>query len=187
MRRPLRSEAARAVAALAIELGDPGKMAQARRLHRTGAVIEVGVDVGRVRCVVAVDDASQAIVELCHHGTDPAGAVPDPMDLETTCSLDPDVDMCVHRLAAVLGFAEEIEATPDVLGVWVSGPPGAEEAAPPPPHRHHPYFTGDHRLLDEDELPPLPLAAPESLTIEGLDVWPVLLDAQERVRTAVTD
>ncbi len=182
MRRPLRSDEARAVAGLAIELGDPGRMARARRAHRGGAVTDVGVDVGRVRGVIAVEGEAPVTVEFRLHTAGEPGEVPEPEEIESECSAD-DEDMCVHRLAVILGFAEEVEANPELLSIWVAGPAGAEVEPPPAPHRHHPFFTGDHEIVEHDPLPEHPAINVGSLVVDGLDVWPVLADA----RAALTD
>ena len=63
MRKPLRSETARRLVDLAVELGDPGRMAKARRLDRGAKVGTLRIEPGALSaqvyaCLLYTSDAA---------------------------------------------------------------------------------------------------------------------------------
>ena len=130
MRRPLRSDEARSVANLAIDLGDPGRMAKARRLHRSNSVGTV--DIYHQAAETTVTDPSGELMEVTINIESPAapGSAPLAETVTSSCTCDDDTSICTHALAAILGVAEEIEANGRLLAVW-----GGTEAAPSALHR----------------------------------------------------
>ena len=82
MPRPLRSEIARSIANLAIEVGDPGRMAKARRIHRLGGSSSVEIE-ARLASVSVSDGEGVFVVELALEGAVAAGMVPTSDQLKT--------------------------------------------------------------------------------------------------------
>ena len=189
MRRPLRSDEARGVANLAIDLGDPGRMARARRLHRANAVAEVEIEAGHARATVTQSDGDVFDVDISVVGPPLSGVVPVASDLTPICSCDDDGDACTHALAALLGIAEEIEANGRLLDLWVGS--GAPETTAtyfaPSPGSAHSFFLGarteqreriEVSQLQPDEIP--------TLVVDSVDAGPVVIDAIRAIRAGLS-
>jgi len=183
MPRPLRSEVAREIANLAIEVGDPGRMARARKLHRAGGVGEVDITAGEARTSVTGPNGEQAhdVVIAVASGT---GRTIDPADITISCSCEDEKDpTCPHGLAALLGLAEAFEANERLLDVLVA-----------PPDDDH-YFDGSEsepsffgRPWRAPEIEPLSdrMALNTSLAVDGVDAGPVFNDAVVGLATALS-
>ena len=183
MRRPLRSAAARAIANLAIELGDPGRMAKARRIHRSNGVSDVDIIRGAAFAVVSDGAGLQCEVEISVT-TSPAGDSPGAEDLEVTCSAGDAADVvCIHGLAALLGVAEEIEGNARLLDTW-SAPAVVIDLDPSDTPDE--FLGGSWQAPTLRPLPPRPIGDPPQLVVEGLDAGPVFNDARETIRRAVS-
>ena len=184
MRRPLRSEVARTVANLAIELGDPGRMAKARRIHRSNGVSSVELIPGSA--FAQVTDAAGEIhdVEVAVIGTVLAGEVPAPEHLELSCTCDDDGDTaCIHRLAALLGIAEELEGNSRLLDVWTAP---AIEVSEVPVSTPGSFLGGPWQAPQVPKLIDRPVGDPPVLIADGLDAGPVVADALETIRRGVS-
>lgn len=187
MRRPLRSDAARELANLAIEIGDPGRMARARKLHRAGVVGEIEVTTGTVSTTVFDDDEScRTSISLslplrADDDVPTATAISD-----TDCSCSDSGSVCHHVLATVLALAEQVEAQPSMLARWTGG---AEDSADSFDHgfttEQAEFLIGarDRSATPPDLRPLQPSSLPEGhenvLVVEGTDAWPVFADALE--------
>ena len=151
---PLRSDLARALANLAIELGDPGRMAKARRLHRSNAVSTIEFEDATAYASVNDVDGTVADTELSVSETPNGSPIPNPEDLTTTCSCDDSANACRHVLATVLGIAEMVEIDPRNLSLWAeshrSGEP-VDAAVAPTSLEDTDFFTGHWR-----DYPPVP-------------------------------
>jgi hypothetical protein len=189
MRRPLRSDEARGVANLAIDLGDPGRMARARRLHRANAVAEVEIEAGHACATVTQSDGDVFDVDIGVAGSPLPGAVPVANDLTPTCSCDDDGDACTHALAALLGIAEEIEANGRLLDVWVGseGPAPSATYIAPSTSSADSFFLGvwaeqrervDVSQQQSDEIP--------TLVVDSVDAGPVVIDAIRAIRAGLS-
>lgn len=184
MRRPLRSDTARAVANLAIELGDPGRMAKARRLHRSNAVSDVDIMDGSAFALVVDASGLHCDVEIAVTGSVDAGNVPTPEDLDLSCSCDDAADVaCVHQLAALLGIAEELEGNGRLLDVWIAPPIDTSETSAPPQGS---FMGGAWKTPAIPQIPDLPIGETPQLVVDGLDAGPVFTDARESVRRGVS-
>lgn len=141
MPRPLRSDTARAVANLAIEVGDPGRMAKARRLHRKGAV--TGMDITPRSATASVIDGDEShTVQLDLDSAAMSGEIPSPAELTTQCECDESGDpACRHVLAGLLGLAEAFEANPRLLDEWTDTP--REITTTARAHAHPAGFFGE--------------------------------------------
>lgn len=184
MRRPLRSDEARAIANLAIELGDPGRMAKARRLHRSNAVGEVDVRPSAALTGVTGADGELHEVSLVLDAVGGPGDIPSAVDVVTACSCDDHGDACVHALAAMLGLAETIEAEPDLLATWT----GADDAGSAatyttPSDSALTYLRG--RWTDVAEAQPMSpvqgVPVPR-LIVDDVDAGPVVIDAIDTIK-----
>lgn len=188
MRRPLRSDEARSVANLAIDLGDPGRMARARRLHRANAVSEVEITPGFAQ--VSVSEPGGEVFDVSIEVAAPLGptALPTASDLSPECSCDDDGDACTHSLAALLGVAEEIEANGRLLEVWagetlptLSAPYIASSAD------SQSFFEGAwtaHGMASQ--LSNLRIEQAPSLIVEDIDAAPVIADAVAAIRAGLS-
>ena len=178
MRRPLRSERARALADLAIDLGDPGRMARARRLHRSGAVGAIAVQPGEIDAAVygSQPEPYRAVLELV--GAPRDGSSLTAQDVLTSCSCPDFADACKHALATVLAFAEEVEATPTLLDDFIGQTLEVGADADGSRFDDDPFFTGGWRSDPPSvELTRLPIATPTSLVVDGVDAWPIVRGA----------
>ena len=188
MRRPLRSDEARSVANLAIDLGDPGRMSRARLLHRSNAVSEVEITPGVAH--VSVTEPGSDVYEVSIEVAAPLGptAVPTANDLDPACSCDDDGDACTHALAALLGIAEEIEANGRLLEVWagetlptLSAPYAASTAD------SQSFFEGAWTTRSSaSQLSNLRIEQASSLVVEDIDAAPVIADAVAAIRTGLS-
>lgn len=184
MRRPLRSDSARGLANLAIDLGDPGRMARARRLHRGGAVGDLHIESGHLSTTVFEegDESCRTEVQLSlplrsHDVVPDAGSVS-----ATDCSCEDENDVCMHVLATVLTFAEEVEGDPALLSRWT-------DTAPVVPTDDATLSTAQRAFLSGSwtsdggpaPLQPIDLGQAQRvdgpLTVDGVDAWPVFSDA----------
>lgn len=189
MRRPLRSDEARSVANLAIDLGDPGRMAKARRIHRGNNVGSVDIGPGIAETTVA--DANGEVYDVTVTVDEPAppGDAPQASNVTTTCTCDDDGDICTHGLAAILGVAEEIEANGRLLAVWASGP--AEEV-PPSAESTHSGSSDDFLAGNWTSPPtitamdPLKLAHEPHLVVDDVDAGPVVVDARAAIKRGLS-
>lgn len=183
MRRPLRSDEARAIANLAIDLGDPGRMAKARRLHRSGSVSAIDVESGAAHA--SVTDADGEIYDVTITVVaPPAQELPMANDLLAECSCDDTGDACRHGLAAMLGIAEEVEADVRVIDRWT----GAE--APPKVATYESPGSGAEAFFAGawTNNPPVASVArlshtsrASALVVDGIDAHPVIVDASAAI------
>lgn len=190
MRRPLRSDAARALADLAIELGDPGRMARARKLHRSGAVGEITVTPGRLATTIFGSDGerSQAVIEIALP-LPSSVQVPDPSSVwNTSCSCEDSAPRCPHVLATLLRMAERVESDPASLTSWTTEHPSGS-ATGLRTNGPDPFLDGKWR----SDLAPVrfpacadPDVAP-LLIADGVDAWPVLADARSALSARLAE
>jgi len=186
MRRPLRSDEARAVANLAIDIGDPGRMAKARRLHRSGKVSAIDIESGAAHASVSDTDGDLHDVTITVVAP-PSQKLPSASDVLAECTCDDTADACQHALAAVLGIAEEVEVDVRVIDRWT----GAE--APPkvatyvsPGAGTEAFFAGAWTPSPPvPSVPKLVNAHPSSLAVDGIDAGPVIEDATKAIADGV--
>jgi hypothetical protein len=189
MRRPLRSDEARGVANLAIDLGDPGRMARARRLHRANAVAEVEIEAGHARATVTQSDGDVFDVDINVAGPPLSGVVPVASDLTPVCSCDDDGDACTHALAALLGIAEEIEANGRLLDLWVGSEALATTATyiAPSTGSADSFFLGAWTAQRERvEVSQVQLDEIPTLVVDSVDAGPVVIDAIRAIRAGLS-
>lgn len=188
MRRPLRSDEARGVANLAIDLGDPGRMSRARRMHRANAVAEVEITPGIAHATVT--DTSGEIHEVSIAvAVKPSSADElSASDLEPECSCEDDGDSCTHSLAAILGIAEEIEANARLREIWAGGPANVV------PTKYTGSSSGNRAFFEgawataetSPTLTPLQLEHTPQLIVDELDAGPVVVDAVSAIRSGLS-
>lgn len=188
MRRPLRSAEARSVANLAIDLGDPGRMAKARRLHRGNSVGTV--DIYHQAAEATVADPSGQLMDVTISIDSPAqpGAAPLAETISTSCDCEDDTTVCMHALAAVLGVAEEIEANGRLLAVWggTDGPP-ADLTSPERQDGADAFFSGTWVGAPPiTPLEPLKLGEDPVLAVDGVDAGPVLIEARAAIQRGLS-
>ena len=189
MRRPLRSDEARAIANLAIDLGDPGRMAKARRIHRGNNVGSVDISGGKAEATVIGLDGESQEVTITVEAEVPAGQAPSAADVTTTCTCDDTGDICTHALAAILGIAEEIEANGRLLGVWAGGAT-EEKVAPVIVERDgasDEFFSG--RWTNPPTIPQmagLKFGEEPHLIVDDVDAGPVLIDARAAIKRGLS-
>lgn len=188
MRRPLRSAEARSVANLAIDLGDPGRMAKARRLHRGNSVGTV--DIYHQAAEATVADPSGELMDVTITIDSPAqpGTAPLANTVTTTCGCDDDSTVCMHALAAVLGVAEEIEANGRLLAIWggTEGP-GPDLSSPKRPEGADAFFSGAWTGAPPvSPLEPLKLGDDPVLAVDGVDAGPVLIEARGAIQRGLS-
>jgi len=183
MRVPLRSEAARALANLAIELGDPGRMAKARRLYRSGAVSAVDFD--KATAYASVTDSNGDIYEVeLRVQTAPANAnAPGAEDISVTCSCDDSAEACRHALATVLAIAEQVEINPRTLQDWTSSQAedGSSSDDSPRPAVDADFFIGQWRTPHALPVLRRMTIAQPSLVVEDIDAGPMVAAATEAI------
>lgn len=177
MPRPLRSEISREIANLAIEVGDPGRMARARKLHRAGGVGEVDITAGEARTSITGTDAEEVHdVVISVQGV--TGRTIEPADITIQCVCDDDQDpTCPHGLAALLGLAEAFEANERLLDVLLA--PHDDEGLDPDAggsDLSSGFFGRTWRAPGIDPLPERN-ALNASLGVDGVDAGPVFNDA----------
>lgn len=184
MRRPLRSDEARELANMAIDIGDPGRMSRARKLHRAGQVGAVHVESGRLSTTVFEDDSSFDVTVSLSLPLRKGMLVPNATSVSTTtCGCEDEGVVCKHVLAAVLALAEEVEASPEILKLWT----GVVERTQLPTNvetsEHAAFLTGPFDPeLEPAALQPISVQLIESdqsgaLVVEQVDAWPVFADA----------
>ncbi len=185
MPRPLRSDTARAVANLAIELGDPGRMAKARRLHRKGAV--TGVDIVERSAAASVIDGDDSFtVEILLGPNTVAGEVPRVEDVSTTCDCDEGGDpACRHVLAGVLGVAEAFEVNARHLLTWTDAPRKIADQRPSSPGSSDFFGEVGHRRSIPQLTPRGKVDFP-ALEVEATAAGPVFEDAIAAIRRVLT-
>lgn len=188
MRRPLRSAEARSVANLAIDLGDPGRMAKARRLHRGNSVGTV--DIYHQAAEATVADPSGELMDVVLTVESPAqpGAAPLAETVLSTCGCDDTDAVCMHALAAILGVAEEVEANGRLLAIWggIDGP-APDLSTPERRDGADAFFAGAWTSAPlVSPLEPLKLGEAPVLTVDGLDAGPVLLDARGAIQRGLS-
>lgn len=186
MRRPLRSDEARAVANLAIDMGDPGRMSKARRLHRSGSVSAIDIESGAAHATVTDSDGELYDVTITVVAP-PTQKLPTSSDVLATCTCDDSGDACRHALAAVLGVAEEVEVDVRVIDRWTGAEaPVAVATYESPGVGTEAFFAGNWTF--DPQLPQLPrLAVPDrsSLVVDGIDAGPVIEDASAAIADGV--
>ena len=175
---------ARATANLAIEIGDPGRMAKARRIHRKGGV--AGVDVMARSVTATVVDGDESFeVDLLLGDNTARGVLPQPEDLtgECTCG-ESDGKACIHVLAAMLGLAEAFETNARLLDEWTDAP---GEIAP------NEVLMGDGDFFgnpgQHTSIVALGARRPvefPSLGVDEVAAGPVFEDAIEAIRRTIT-
>jgi hypothetical protein len=180
MRRPLRSDEARAIANVAIDLGDPGRMAKARRVHRSNGVGEVDIAAGIAGATVTDTDGTLYDVEVTIESPPVNGAIPAASDLGTTCECDDQGDTCTHALAALLGIAEAIEANGRLLDLWTgsSAPTTPIGAYSSPSDNQQAFFAGAWSAsVEMPKLVPIRLGEAPPLLVDEVDAGPVVINA----------
>ena len=180
MRRPLRSDEARAIANVAIDLGDPGRMAKARRVHRSNGVGEVDIAAGVAGATVTDTDGSLYDVEITIESPPVNGAIPAANDLRTTCECDDQGDTCTHALSALLGIAEAVEANGRLLDLWTgtSAPTSTVGAYASPSDDQQAFFAGAWSpSIEMPKLVPIRLGQAPALIVDEVDAGPVVIDA----------
>lgn len=188
MRRPLRSDEARSVANLAIDLGDPGRMAKARRLHRGNQVGSVDIGPGIAETTVADPSGDIHDVKVVVDAVIEAGQAPSATDVSSVCSCDDGGDICTHGLAGILGIAEEIEANSRLLSVWAGGTV-EDVAAPeiPTDGSTDDFLTGNWSKAPViPPMTPLRLDHEPSLIVDDVDAGPVVVDARGAIKRGLS-
>lgn len=187
MRRPLRSDESRAVANIAIDLGDPGRMAKARRLHRSNSVGSVDIEPGLATASVSDSSGDVHEVEIQVVSPPAGGPIPTASDLLTSCSCDDQGDSCMHALAALLGVAEEIEANARILDTWTGSAPAA-----PAPNYAAPtgaaesFFHGNWTPQDRPTLGNNAAEPPPVLIVDDVDAGEVFADALRTIASGLS-
>ena len=187
MRRPLRSDTARALSNLAIEFGDPGRMARARKLHRAGSVGEIAVEAGELSTLVYGSQPDPYSVKILladdHRG---AASLPDPEQLSSVCTCPDGLTTCKHALATILTFAEEVEADARLLDAFLGRSAVAVVESAEAPTDSDPFFagTGVH-ALSFPSFEPLQLREAPTMVVEATDAWPVFEHAISAIARAV--
>ena len=189
MRRPLRSDEARSVANLAIDLGDPGRMAKARRIHRGNNVGSVDIGGGKAEAtVVGLDGDSQEVTITVEADIAP-GQAPSAADVSSACTCDDGGDICTHGLATILGIAEEIEANGRLLTVW-SGGAAEEEQQPVEVARDvsdNDFFNGRWTSPPAiQQMSGLKFGEEPHLVVDDIDAGPVLVDARAAIKRGLS-
>lgn len=193
MRRPLRSDEARAVANLAIDLGDPGRMAKARRIHRGNNVGTVDIGPGIAETTVTDPSGDLYDVAITVESPAPTGEAPNFQDVTPECACDDGGDICTHGLAAILGIAEEIEANGRLLNVWAGG--AADEAPSPEPEAaaaDEVEPSSDFLAGSWSKAPVIPPMTPlqidnePSLLVDEVDAGPVVVDARSAIKRGLS-
>ena len=188
MRPPLRSDEARGVANLAIDLGDPGRMSRARRMHRANAVAEVEVLAGIAHATVTDANSDVHEVSIAVASSVAKSSLPSSDDLEPSCTCDDRGDACTHALAALLGIAEEIEANGRLLEVWAGG----AHKTPTATYTRTLGVNGaffDGAWTSNTSVSPLAdriLDNPPLLVADELDAGPIIVDAIASVRRGLS-
>ncbi len=178
MKRPLRSDAARALANVAIDLGDPGRMAKARRLYRSNAVSTIDLAPRLANANVSDSDGVVYDVTIELAPSAQAGEIPQSSDLEVSCTCEDTSDACRHGLAMVLGIAEGVEVDPQSIERWTETEADVAEvsldsrAAEP----NDDFFLGGWREPAPISITRLRSTEP-SLVVDGVDAGPVVVDA----------
>ena len=193
MRRPLRSDEARAVANLAIDLGDPGRMAKARRIHRGNNVGTVDIGPGVAETTVTDPSGELYDVTVTVDASAPAGEAPAASDVTSMCTCDDGGDTCTHGLAGILGIAEEIEANGRLLSVW-SGGATEETTAPVETDTSNtaPVISDDFLAGSWSKAPVIPPMTPlqidnePSLIVDEVDAGPVVVDARSAIKRGLS-
>lgn len=183
MRRPLRSDEARAVANLAIDLGDPGRMAKARRLHRSDSVGTVDIEGGVAQAIVADRDGDSHEVSVSVVAPPAGQKLPAASDIVAECDCDDTSDACQHALATILCIAEQVEADPRTIDRWTGAEaPPAVAAYVSPSGDAQSFFTGewtpDPPAVKVTRLRP---PTPPHLLVDGVDAGPVIVDALDAI------
>lgn len=181
MRRPLRSDLARRVADLAVELGDPGRMARARRLYRAGTVNGLDVAPGHLEAGVYEAGAPQHSTVIDTLEQPSPGELPSADAITARCTCDDDATACVHVLATVLSFAEEVEVAPELIGDWTA----ATKTESPSSGDDEEFFASSVSL-HRTPLPPLPRAAGSPDPLDGVMAIDVVDDARRAVAQALS-
>ncbi len=188
MRRPLRSDEARSVANLAIDLGDPGRMAKARRIHRGNNVGTV--DIGPGVAETTVSDPSGEMYDVTITITEPTsdGQAPPADYVESSCTCDDGGDICTHGLAAILGIAEEIEANGRLLAVWAGESRSTETTIDPAAVPSADDFLGGNWVKAPVIVPlsTLQLGHEPNLIVDEVDAGPVVVDARGAIRRGLS-
>ncbi len=185
MPRPLRSEVARSIANLAIEVGDPGRMAKARKIHRKGGVATVEINPRSASTSVSEDD-EVFTVELGLDDAAKAGEVPVAEVLVTSCDCAADSDAtCRHILAALLGLAEAFEVNARQLDRWTDVPRDVSVQERPAAQAGD-FFGEQGRRRAVPVLPPRASSGFPPLRIDDTEAGPVFEDAIATIRRVLT-
>lgn len=175
MRRPLRSDTARALSNLAIELGDPGRMARARKLHRAGSVGEIAVDSGELTTLVYGSQPDpytvRIVLDEAHLGS---STLPEPEQVSSSCTCPDGLTTCKHALATVLTFAEEVEADARLLDAFLGRSSMVVVESADEPIDADPFFSGTGvHSLSFGPFEPLQMREAPVMMVEATDAWPV--------------
>ncbi|MFT7473346.1 MAG: hypothetical protein ACI81L_000261 [Verrucomicrobiales bacterium] len=180
MRRPLRSDEARAIANIAIDLGDPGRMAKARRVHRSNGVGEVDISGGIAEATVTDADGELHDVQVTIEFPPVNGPIPASSDLRTSCVCDDQGDTCTHALAALLGIAEAVEANGRLLDLWTGSSAPTTPVGPysSPSDDQQAFFEGAWSAsIAIPKLVPIRFDQAPALVVDEVDAGPVVIDA----------
>lgn len=186
MRRPLRSDEARAIANLAIDMGDPGRMSKARRLHRSGSVGSIDIESGTAHATITDSDGELYDVTVTVVAP-PAQKLPTSSDVVAACTCDDTGDACRHALAAVLGVAEEVEIDVRVIDRWTGAEaPAAVATYESPGAGSEAFFAGNWTPNPQTpQLPRLTIPQRSSLVVDGVDAGPVIEVASAAIADGV--
>lgn len=187
MPRPLRSEVARAIANLAIEVGDPGRMAKARRIHRKGAVAALEIEPSAAYATVLDGDVSFEVSLKLDDLTEP-GSIPRSDDLITDCDCDlpQEPASCQHALAALLGLAESFETNGRLLDLWTDSTSTAPAQAPLQSAGAERFFDRPASGVPVGQLNARAPVKFPSLQLDDVAAGPVFEDAVETIRRTLT-
>lgn len=187
MRRPLRSEVARAIANLAIEVGDPGRMAKARRIHRKGSVVALEIEPS-VAYATVLDGEDSYEVSLKLGDLTVPGSIPTSDDLVTDCECDlpQDPAACQHALAALLGLAESFESNGRLLDLWTDSTSTTPTKAPLQSEGAERFFDRPASGVPVGRLNARAPVKFPSLQLDEVAAGPVFEDAIETIRKTLT-
>ncbi len=179
MSRPLRSERSRAVVGLAIDAGDPGRMARARRLHRSRAVTGLVVRPRSLESVVYGSLPEPYDVEIdvvggasLEYESSSDVTMPAAASLRARCTCADLTEVCKHVLATLLALAEEVEAAPSLLDEFLGETAALDD---PDDLDSSPFFTGPWvRPRSALRLERYHLPEPSPMVVDGVDAWPIL-------------
>lgn len=206
-------------------MAEPGRFRRGRGYATDHAVTRIDIDASSIAAQVQGSEPQPYLVRiwapLVERPGDGSGAplersevmalVPDGDDITTACSCPDSDETCKHAVAALLVFADEIGARPELLIAWRCGPDDDQPRAAvggrsarrtdrhlrlaPTPAPPTPFVTPEWEAFEGRGLPAVP-ALPDDLRnrpvaigvdlVDRLDVGAVVRSAIDAIRRAAT-